>query len=139
LVVFHVLLIILTGCAVLYSDEQALAWLLGKKELLHPKHVLWLHFIVTFGLAGIIVTGGALFVRNSSYYLHDPTFLIKMVFVGALIVNGYFIDQFSAIPIERPFRSLPQKDRSALLLSGAVSFCGWAGAGICGLVLGHIL
>ncbi len=134
---FHILFVIATGVTVLYSDEQALAWFLGKKALLHPKLVQTLHIIVTFGLAGVIITGGMLFLRSSDYYLHDTAFLIKMAFVAALVVNGYFIDTLSAIPTGRTFSSLSHRERLPLYVSGAISFAGWGGALLCGLVLGH--
>jgi len=135
MITLHLSLVILTGLCVLYSDEQAFAWVLGKKNVLSPRLVDILHVVVSIGLSGIIATGGILFLSRS-FLLHDPVFLTKMVFVGALIVNGFFIDRLSVTATERPFAQLSKKERMPLLISGAVSVLGWAGAGLCGLLLG---
>ncbi len=132
----HLIGIIVTGCAVAYSDEQALLWMLGKKPALSKQRVDALHIVVSIGLACIIATGGLLFLRSPSYYLSDPVFLLKMLLVGALIVNGFFIDQLSVGATERPFQAHSARERLPLFISGFVSAVGWLGAALCGLLLG---
>lgn len=131
----HLTLVILTGLIVIYSDEQAFMWVLGKKHTLNARTIDILHIVVSIGLAGIIATGGLMAIRSLSYFLSDPLFLTKMFFVGALIINGFFIDKLSTTATERPFRELSNRERLPLLVSGAVSVTGWVGAGICGLIL----
>lgn len=133
----HLTLVIITGLAVLLSDEQAFLWMLGKKDVLAPRFVDVMHIVVSIGLSGIIATGGIMFLSRSTYLLHEPVFLTKMVFVGALIINGFFIDRLSITATQKPFRTLSSSERFPLLLSGAVSFSGWMGAGICGLLLAY--
>jgi hypothetical protein len=135
MVTLHIICIIITGLGVLYADEQALFWMIGKKNTLPQGHIDVLHIWVSIGLSAVIATGGLLFLKRQ-YLLHDTTFLTKMVFVAALVINGFFIDKLSTTVTNRPFRELSSRERFPLLVSGAVSFCGWAGAGLCGLLLG---
>ena len=135
MVALHLACIFVTGLAVLYSDEQALMWVLGKQRTIAPRLVDTLHIIVSIGLATIIATGGLMFLGGASYYLHEPIFITKMVFVGALIINGFLIDRLSVTATEKPFSELSHVQRAPLLISGAVSLTGWVGAGLCGLLL----
>lgn len=110
-------------------------WLLGKQQVLNKKRVETLHIIVSIGLAGVLLTGGLLFISRASFLLTEPAFLVKMAFVLALIINGFFIGIVSETATHTPFKMLSKKQRAGLLLSGLVSGVGWTGAAICGLVL----
>lgn len=131
----HLVFVIATGLAVLYSDEQALLWVTGRREALSVPRIQALHAGVSVGLGAIIATGGLLFIRAAPYYLSEPLFITKLAFVGALIGNGLFIERLSAAVTAHPFRALPRRTRLALLASGAISVTGWAGAALCGLLL----
>lgn len=131
----HLLLVIITILAVLYSDEQGLLWLMGKRELLDAKRVELLHIIVSIGLAGVLLTGGLLFIDRAFVLLTEPAFLVKMVFVLALVINGFFIGVISEVATHTPFKMLSKKRRAQMLLSGFISGAGWTGAAICGLLL----
>lgn len=125
-----------TILTVLYSDEQGLMWVLGKRELLDPKRVELLHHMVSVGLAGILLTGGLLFIPQASYLLTQTTFLVKMGFVLALVINGFLIGAVSETATHTPFKALSKGQRTRLIASGLVSGAGWAGAFLCGLLLG---
>lgn len=131
----HVIAICITLALVAYADEQALLWVLGRKARLSAGVVRFLHYAVALGLGAIILTGALLFLPDADYYLADPTFLIKMGAIAALIINTYFIDRFSAIAVTRSFNELSHGQRLALLLSGGVSVLGWLTALACGLLL----
>ena len=131
----HVVAIFVTGLCVLYSDEQGLMWMLGKKETLNAKRIEVLHAVVSIGLALVILTGGLKALTALSYYLSNPLFIVKMGFVLVLIVNGFFIGKLSALATTRTFASLSPKERLPLLVSGAASVLGWGGA----LILGFLL
>jgi hypothetical protein len=125
-----------TLAVVVYSDEQALLWILGKKRVMNKRLLEWLHALVGVGLAGLLTTGGLLFfVGGYDFLLSDPAFIIKMVFVAALLINGFFISYVNKLATLRSWGELSDAQRMPLLLSGAVSVCGWAGAVICGLLL----
>jgi len=137
LLAFHIGAIVVTGILVLYADEQALEWVLGKKLRIDLGTVRFFHYAVALGLGAIIVTGSLLFLPRASFYLRNPDFIVKMIAVGVLIINTYFIDRFSMVATRQSFGSLPQSQRTPLFISGAVSILGWATALIGGLLLHH--
>lgn len=133
---FHVVFVVLSILVVVYSDEQGLEWFLGKKEVLKKKTVELLHVLVSVGLAGILITGGLMFLDRSEYLLQQPLFLVKMGFVLALVINAFFIGSISHLATEKSYANLTPGERRRVLLSGTVSIVGWVGAGVCGLLLG---
>ena len=133
---FHVVFVALTILVVLYSDEQGLVWLLGKKKTLSKKVVDTLHALVSIGLGGILLTGGLMFLDRADYLLAQPIFIAKMVFVAALVINAFFVGMLSRLATEKSYASLNTKERFRVFLSGGVSIFGWVGAAICGLILG---
>lgn len=135
----HLVIALSTGLIVLYADEQALAWFLGKRELFDPKTTTFLHRAITTGLAALLITGGLLYARAPAAFLSSPLFIVKMVMVFALICNTYFIARFSRIAISHPYAALSGSDRLMLLASGGVSLVGWATAFVSGLLLAGIL
>ena len=103
LVTIHLTIVILTGLVVLYSDEQALMWVLGKRPILSKKKITILHRTISVGLALLLITGGLLYIQAVSAYLSDSTFIIKMTAIAALILNTYFIEKFSHVATNRTF------------------------------------
>lgn len=136
LTVLHVSFVFATGALVLYSDEQGLLWMLGKRETLSLKKLEWLHMLVGLGLAGLIATGGLLFLRAPSFYIGEPQFIVKMIFVLTLVVNSFFIGRFTHVATERAWRDLSNAERLSMLISGGVSFLAWVGAALGGLFIG---
>ena len=132
---FHIIFIFAAGAAVLYADEEALSWVLGQRERLSAKKLEWLHGLVGAALAGLIATGGLLFLRAPSFYLAQPAFVAKLVFVASLIVNGFFIARLSLRDAGRSWAELSERERQPLLISGVISLTGWGGALLCGLRL----
>jgi hypothetical protein len=135
LVTIHLSIAILTGLVVLYSDEQAFMWVLGKKDVLEKSRINFLHYAVTAGLTLLIITGGLIYSQAAPAYLSIMPFVTKMVVIFALILNTYAIDRFSAVALTRSFASLSSKERIPLFITGAISFAGWATAIICGLLI----
>ncbi len=133
---FHVVFVVLSVLIVLYSDEQGLMWFLGKKRVLSGKSVNLLHTLVSLSLGGILLTGGLMFLDRTEFLLAQPIFIVKMVFVGVLVLNAFFIDSISHLAIEKPYVELSRTERYRVLLSGSASIIGWVGAGIFGLMLG---
>lgn len=131
----HLIIAIITGLTVLYADEQAAVWVLGKRKLFHPETMKFLNRAVTLGLTLLLITGGLLYAKSAPAYLSLPVFDVKMVAVFALIINTYAIHRLSQVAITRSFGSLSPRERLPLYVSGAVSFLGWAIAFICGLLI----
>jgi hypothetical protein len=134
--ILHVIFVIATLLAVAYSDEQALMWMLGKKQTLSPSLVATLHTLVSWGLGLLILTGGLLYFRAPQAYLSDPTFIVKMVAIAALIINTYVIERLAPIATSGPYSAISRSERTKLFISGAVSVLGWATALFCGFLLG---
>ncbi len=135
LTTLHLGIVIVTGLLVLYSDEQALAWVLGKKAQLDGKRIAFLHTIISVGLGALLITGGLLYLRAVPAYLSDTTFIVKLVAIAALILNTYVIERFSHVAISRPFAAVSHRERIPLFISGGISVAGWATAIVCGLLL----
>jgi len=131
----HVLFVIATAGVVLYADEQGLMWVRGKSALLSQRRLAWLHLLTGLGLAGLIATGGVLFLGHSSPFLQNPFFYTKLVFVVALIVNGFLIERLARVATLRTWASLSSRERLPLIISGGISLVSWIGAGVCGLLL----
>jgi hypothetical protein len=135
LVVLHILAICATGAFVLYADEQALLWVLGKKDRMSMHAIRFLHYAVALGLGIIIVTGATLFLPHASFYFGQTTFVVKMTAVAVLILNTYFIDTLSMIATRHRFSDISYTYRIPLLVSGGVSILGWATALLGGLLI----
>lgn len=132
----HITAVILTGLLVLYADEQALMWMLGRQQVLAADRIKFLHNAIAIGLGLLIVTGALMYAQAAASYLSSPTFVVKMVAVGALILNAGAITTLSSIATTRSFTSLSLRERMPLFISGAVSATGWITAIVCGLLLG---
>lgn len=131
----HLIIASVTGLMVLYADEQAAAWVFGKRELFHPGTFRFLHQAVSIGLALLLITGGIMYSQSAPAYLSLPIFDVKMVTVFALILNTYSINRFSQVALMRPFASLSTRERFPLYISGAISLLGWGTAFACGLLI----
>lgn len=123
----HIITALTLIALVLYTDILGASWMHGKKEILPQKRVLILHRTIWIGIAIMIVTGVTMFYPLKDYLLYTPAFYTKMAFLGALIVNSFFIERFMHIALTRPFTSLTKKERLPLLVSGAVSTLSWIG------------
>lgn len=128
----HVAVLAFTALVILYSDHQGFLYFTGKKQLLSKTFVHYSHLGVWAGLIGMILTGIVLVWPAWDYYLQDPTFYIKMVFVAVLAFNGVAITKLSRTATERPFAALTKEEQRTLMLSGALSATGWVGSTIIG-------
>jgi hypothetical protein len=133
--IVHLSILICTAIIILFADEQGFAWMRGKVSLLDPRRMRWLHRLMWTGLAGMIVTGLIQFLPAYEYYLAEPTFIMKMCFVGILVFNGILIGRLQHIATERPFASLSTAEKMPLLASGAISTIGWVSAALIGYFL----
>lgn len=131
----HLSIVIALGLLVLYSDEQALLWVLGKKPILNGARIMILHRTISVGLAALLITGGLLYIQAVPAYLSNSTFIIKMTAIAALILNTYFIEKFSHVATTKTFASLKTSERIPLFISGVVSALGWITAITCGWIL----
>jgi len=125
----HLILLALTAICVVLADVYGLAWILGKKQLLNEKTVLRLHYAVTIGLTGMIATGILLFWPVREYLTNQSnSFLPKMIFVLALVINSFVIEKHIRVTTTKKFVDVSAKEKRVLFISGAISLVGWVGA-----------
>lgn len=129
----HVLILLVTLGAILWSDHEGLAYMRGTKSTLNPVHVRRLHYAVWAGLIGMIITGIRMVAPAWGFYSTDSVFWAKMFFVGVLILNSLFIHSIMHVATTTPFAQLTPGQKTKLVASGATSAAGWLGAIIIGM------
>jgi NhaP-type Na+/H+ or K+/H+ antiporter len=131
----HIGALFFAGASVLAADSIGTRWLLGTTPVVNHAHARTLHYTTGSALLLLIVSGVTLFWPMHDYLLHDPLFLIKMGFVGALLVNSILIDRLMDTAASVPFAQLARSKQIQFVLSGAVSLACWVGAALCGYFL----
>ncbi len=126
--VFHLLFLGVAILAIAVADKKALAWMRGKVEVVSAKSLDLAHYLVWIGLSGLIVTGVIMATPMIEFLIKEPAFLIKMMFVGILITNGFLISSLMKVAYKKSFASLKANEKLLLLFSGAVSTISWATA-----------
>lgn len=133
--VLHIGSLCVAGIGILLADYSALGWLRGKRETVPRETAVLAHWVVTAGLAGLVLSGLILFWPERAYLMGEPLFWVKMGFVAALVVNSFFIEYLMHTASHRSFASLTHSEKVPFLASGFVSTMSWLGAGITALVL----
>lgn len=132
---FHGLIFTATAVVIVYADHQGFLYFRGSRQTLSPAFLKWSHRLVWTGLLLMIFTGFLLAFPAWEYYLTQPAFLIKMGFVLTLLVNAFAIGTLSRKAGEVAFAELTKKEKTTLLVSGALSAIGWVGAASIGLLV----
>lgn len=127
MLVLHLIALACTAVVVLVADEQALAWVRGKKEVLDARLTHRLHVLTWVGLGVLTVSGVFLFWPMRAYLLETPLFVIKLLFVGILLTNAVLIGRLMPVALTNKFAELSWDERTPLLVSGALSVIGWLG------------
>jgi len=131
----HILSLIFSVCVVGFADKYALSWVTGKRPLLRERTLVTYHVLTWLGLLSLIVTGIFLALPMLGYLLSQPLFIMKVLFVGVLLVNAILIGRLSEIARTRTYASLSWGERMPLFTSGAVSVVSWSGALILALIV----
>jgi hypothetical protein len=131
----HIFAIIASLCVVALADEQAFAWVLGRKPILNARLITFYHVLTWAGLLVITVSGTMLALPQLSYLLTQPLFIMKMLFVLVLFLNAILIGRLSHVATARSFASITWSEAIPLFVSGALSSFSWAGALIVALIL----
>jgi hypothetical protein len=130
----HILSLCVAGVGILVADKSAFAWLRGKKQTISTQVIFISHWVVTGGLAGLILSGLVLFWPRRDYLVMEPFFWTKMAFVAALVINSFVIEYLMHHAAARSFASLSKRERIPFYISGAVSTISWIGAALIGLL-----
>jgi hypothetical protein len=124
----HVAAVFFSFGIILLADKQAFSWMRGKQLTLNARLLYFYHRLTWAGLFVLIATGTIMFWPRADYLLTQPLFIMKMLFVGILLVNAVLINRFMQTATTRPFSSLSGKEIAPLIASGAISTTAWVGA-----------
>lgn len=121
----HLLSLIITIPAILYSDYSGFKYFTGRSQLMSHKKMNLLHKLVFIGLFLLITTGVITLVPRWAIMFEKPFFYIKIAFVLTLLVNGLFIGKLLEKATTTPYTNLPKQDKVFLMTSGAISAVSW--------------
>lgn len=125
LTTLHLISLIVTAPVILYADHMGFQYLTGRVQTIGLRKVEWTHRLVTGGILLLIVTGVLITVPMWAIMLENPLFYAKLAFVATLVLNGVLIGNLMKKATVAPFASLSPEEKRFLLVSGAVSACGW--------------
>lgn len=128
----HLMILGATALAILIADHDGVWYMLGKKQTLSLRRIMFLHRAVGVGLLGMIATGALMVGPYLLYFLKEEGFLLKMFFVAVLVVNSFYIGHIAHVAAERPFALLTPREKLSLMISGGASAMGWIGAATIG-------
>ncbi|MBP6888900.1 MAG: hypothetical protein KBC21_04365 [Candidatus Pacebacteria bacterium] len=131
----HLLILAFTVWQIISADHFGIKWITGKVKVLDLSLVKKYHNRTWLGLVLMITTGVILFLPEREALLSKPQFIVKMGFVVALVINGFFIGFLQNIATTKTFASLTFKEKMSLIISGTVSTLSWLGATVAGLLL----
>jgi len=129
----HLGILIVTILAIVWADHEGVAYMRGTKPTLDATHIQRVHWGISAGLLGMILTGALMVYPSWSFYASDPVFQLKMAFVGVLVINGIFIGKLMHVATQTPFAQLSSSQKTKLFISGGASATGWIGAFIIGM------
>ncbi len=130
----HPLSLAFVAVVIILADSDGVAYLRGKKETLKAGKVRLLHNLAWVGLGLMAVTGIGLIAEHPDV-VTESAFMVKMLMVLALFVNGFVIGQLAKLSTATPFRLLSPRQKMMILASGAVSISCWIGAAMIGFLI----
>ena len=131
----HIFFLAISVVGIFFADSYGLAWFKGKIPILDMVKIKKYHDFVFAGLGALILTGFILFWPMREFLLNNTLFYIKMFFILALVVNGFFIGKLMVVATTRTYESLTNEEKFPLFVSGAVSTIGWISATVIAIVL----
>jgi len=124
----HISAVTITIALVIMADTHGLLWLLGKMKTLPERRMRFFHAATWVGLVTTMTAGAIMFSSYPEYLLSLTAFKFKMLFVAALCINAFLIGKHMKVTFATPFSEVPDSEKRALLISGAVSTSCWIGA-----------
>ncbi len=121
----HFLILGFTAWNIIKADHMGLGWIQGTTPILDSTKVKKYHHRVLIGLCLMILTGFFMFWPMKDYLLTRPQFIVKMVFVFALVINSFFIGKLQETSSAKKYSSLSQKEKIPFFISGAISSACW--------------
>lgn len=131
----HAATILLLMPTILYADSIGLAWVRGVTPVVSKRELAFVHRVVFVGLTLMVLSGALMAYPYLGFLLSERSFLLKMPFVLALIVNGIFIERSLEVAALRPYASLTDAEKRKLHVFGAISSISWLTAIACGFFI----
>lgn len=131
-ITIHLWSLIITAPVILYADHMGFLYFTGRVQTLSVKKVEWTHRLVFLGLLFLISTGAVLTIPMWAIMFENPFFYAKLAFVATLILNGIFIGKLMKKSTTTPYALLSRDEKIFLMISGAVSLCGWVASVLIG-------
>jgi len=104
-------------------------------DRISPETVNWMRSfstVVWLGIGLLTLSGAGLFLLNPSKYIHSTGFIVKMIFVLILIINGLFLNFYTTARLttfnfstKYPRHDAAWKARKLSFIFGAVSATTW--------------
>lgn len=121
----HLVLLIITAPAILYADHMGFQYMTGRILTVNAKKVAWVHWTVSLGLLLLVITGILVTIPLWAIMLKNPLFYAKLALVVTLTINGFFINTLMKKATTTAYVNLSDSEKKFLIVSGAVSACGW--------------
>ncbi|MEK7531057.1 MAG: hypothetical protein AAB573_04285 [Patescibacteria group bacterium] len=128
--IIHLSILTLTVLVILYTDHMAFQYVRGTRETIDVKLATRLHMTVWVGLIGMIATGLWMAYPALSMLITMSLFQLKMGFVALLVCNAIFIGTLIPVSVT-PYAQLSNRQKTPLMIGGALSTIGWIGAITC--------
>ena len=131
MIVVHILAVVSTVMIILSAEHYAFNWIRGKVFILDEKKLNQYHKYTSAGFVAILATGGFMFMSDYKYLLTSNAFLLKIAFVGTLLINSVSIGYFMQTTTKSKFTDLSPKEKIPLFIAGGISTVCWVGAVTC--------
>lgn len=126
----HIFSVLFSGGVIIAADKEAMGWFRGRTLTMNRSRVRIYHYLMWVGLGAVIVSGFFLFYPMWQFLVTNQLFIIKMLFVAILIINGILVGRLQDIALTRPYASLTLDEKLPLFASAAISVFSWLSAGI---------
>lgn len=135
LVIIHIIIVLIALSIVLKADHYGYTWMSGQESVLSEQKLSRLHTYTWVAILAVVTTGAILFLQDAEYLLSSRAFLIKMAFVGTLVVNSFSIGILKETATKSKFSDLLLKEKIPLFIAGGTSTLCWLGALTCAFFL----
>jgi hypothetical protein len=131
ILIIHIVAVLFSLSVVLTADHYGYSWISGHEAVLKEEKLKKLHMYTWIGILMTIMTGGILFYKDYETLLSSQIFLVKLAFVGTLVVNSFSVGILKDLATKTKFSNLSIKEKTSLFISGGTSSACWLGALLC--------
>ena len=132
----HISVIVSAIGLVLLNDLIGLFWVLGFKRQFSERFLRIAHRLISVAFLGAVGTGVAMSISKPEVIRHNG-YWIKMAFVAAIGLNGFFMGKKCGALAQRQFRDLPARTKASISVSVMLSLFLWLATALAGLFVMH--